>query len=482
MSIAASRRRFLPASLLFVVATAPIAAPRAQVGTSSASASRSKALATIGQFPVPDEIRVEHFVNWHRHGLAMPRAGESVALELRLGSSRLGELGVVQVGLATTHAHDLAHLPAVDLALVVDCSGSMAAAGKLERVREAILRFAERLRPADRVALIAFGDAARTVLPLAGSGDRARLREVVASLTSGGSTNLCAGVELGLRELGTPSGDERTARIILFTDGMANVGITDPEAIVRISKEHQGRSGRGIDISTIGCGAEIDRALLARLAEGGHGLAHFIGDDEDITKVFEREAQSLFEPVARDVELTLEWPAGLELEQVYGYAPRCEGQRLHLRLDDLNVGTTQVVLASVKRRTREGAGDELPIRASLSFFDIERGSRRTLDATASFVPAGDADPVVDGEVRKNLTIAALATSLRTMAERHSGYDDDGAARVLRDALAMADRQFPRREDQDVERVRAQCARWLAGLAPDPAPSHADAWGPLRTKG
>ena len=69
-----------------------------------------------------------------------------------------------------------------------------------------------------------------------------------------------------------------------------------------------------------------------------------------------------------------------------------------------------------------------------------------------------------------------------MAERHSGHDDDGAARVLRDALAMADRQFPRREDQDVERVRAQCARWLAVLAPGAAPSDADAWGPLRTKG
>ena len=474
------RRPRLSVSLITFFATVPIVAPRAQDGTSSASASRSRALAAMGQFPAPDEIRVEHFVNWHRHGLAMPRAGESVALELRLGSSRIGELGVVQVGLATAHAHDLAQLPAADLALVVDCSGSMAAAGKLERVREAILRFVERLRPADRVALIAFDDTARTVLPLAGSGDRARLREAVASLTSGGSTNLCAGVELGLRELGW-AGDERTARIILFTDGMANVGITDPEAIVRISKEHQGRSGRGIDVSTIGCGADIDRALLARLAEGGHGLAHFIGDDEDIAKVFLREAQSLFAPVARDVELTLEWPAGLELEQVYGYAPRCEGGRLHVRLDDLNVGTTQVVLASVRRRTSEGAGAELPIRASLSFFDIAHGARRTLDATASFVPAVDADPVVDGEVGKNLTIAALATSLRTMAERHSGHDDDGAARVLRDALAMADRRFPRREDQDVERVRAQCARWLAVLVPDAAPSSADAWGPLRTK-
>jgi hypothetical protein len=94
----------------------------AQDRTSAASASRAGALAAQGVLPVPEEIIVEHFVNWHRHGVPLPRAGESVALEVRLGAPELGERGVVQVGLATERVVELAHLPPADLALVIDCS------------------------------------------------------------------------------------------------------------------------------------------------------------------------------------------------------------------------------------------------------------------------------------------------------------------------------------------------------------------------
>src|SRR6185295_17895077 len=124
----------------------------------------------------------------------------------------------------------------------------------------------------------------------------------IGGLRPEGSTNLHAGLVLGLGELERGAAEQRVARVLLLTDGMANVGVTDPEQIVRDAKAYQGRGGRGIDVSTIGFGTEIDRVLLARLAEGGHGCAQFIGDDGDIAKVFEREAQSLLAPVARDVE------------------------------------------------------------------------------------------------------------------------------------------------------------------------------------
>jgi Ca-activated chloride channel family protein len=353
----------------------------------------------------------------------------------------------------------------------------MAALDKLERVRAALTRFVERLRPEDRVALIAFSDEARVVAPLSARGDGKALRDALGGLQAEGSTNLHAGLVLGLGELERGAGEERVARVLLLTDGMANVGVTDPDEIVRHAKEHQGREGRGIDLSTIGFGLEIDRALLARLAEGGHGLAHFIGDDGDIAKVFEREAQSLLAPVARDIELELSWPHGLALERAYGYAPVQDGDRLRIGLDDLNAGATEVVLASF---TRAGAGPAT-ITARLSFFDVARGERRTLLADATFQPAraAGAEIVADHEVRKNLTIAALATSLRTMAEQHAAGDDPAAAATLRDALAITRRHHPRLEDEDIRRTYELCGRTLDVLCPPAVARSGDAWGPLR---
>jgi len=258
---------------------------------------------------------------------------------------------------------------------------------------------------------------------------------------------------------------------------MANVGVTDPEQIVREAKEHQGPAGRGIDVSTIGFGTEIDRVLLARLAEGGHGAAQFIGDDGDIAKVFEREAQSLLAPVARDVELELSWPRDLALERIYGYAPVQDGSLVRIPLDDLNAGATEVVLASFTRASTGPA----TIVARLSFFDVARGERRTLVADSTFQPArgASAEIAADHEVRKNLTIAALATSLRTMAEQHAAGNDTAAAATLRDALAVTERRYPRLEDEDIRRVRDLCGRYLDVLCPATVARSGDAWGPLR---
>lgn len=466
---------------LLVVAAAVLSASAlplvAQDGTSAASASRSRALAAQGLLPLPDEIRVEHFLNWHRHGVPLPRAGEGVALEVRLGAAELGERGVVQVGLATERVVELAHLPPVDLALVIDCSGSMAALGKLERVREALTRFVDRLRPEDRIALIAFSDEARVISPLTARGDGRAMREALAGLRPEGSTNLHAGLVLGLGELERGAAERRVARVLVLTDGLANVGVTDPEEIVRDAKEHQGRGGRGIDVSTIGFGTEIDRVLLSRLAEGGHGLAHFIGDDGDVAKVFEREAQALLAPVARDVELELSWPAELDLERIYGYAPVQHDNLVRIGLDDLNAGATAVVLAAFERAIPGPA----TIAARLSYFDVARGERRTLLADATFQQAREAgsEPVADHEVRKNLTIAALASALRAMAEEHAAGNDGAATATLRDALAVTERHYPRLEDEDVRRVHDVGRRYLDVLCPASVATSSDAWGPLR---
>src|SRR5262249_51491006 len=149
---------------------------------------------------------------------------------------------------------------------------------------------------------------------------RARVRE----LAPRGSTNLYDGLMLGFRvaagseERGraTEGCDERsgrepadlpdrarTRRVLLRTDGIANTGVTLPARIVADARPFE---DSGIDLSTIGVGADLNDDLLRTLARGGRGLYHFVASGEDLEKVFVDDLQSLLAPVARHARLEVE--------------------------------------------------------------------------------------------------------------------------------------------------------------------------------
>ena len=99
-----------------------------------------------------------------------------------------------------------------------------------------------------------------------------------------------------------------TNRVILLTDGIANVGVVDPGRIAADSSEC---NGQGIDLSTIGVGLDLNNDLLRTLAKSGRGLYHFISDYKDIDKVFVNEVQSLVSSVAKRVQVRIEYGPGL---------------------------------------------------------------------------------------------------------------------------------------------------------------------------
>src|SRR5215510_8378002 len=107
---------FLSLSFLFVALTG--AAMAQQAGTSSAAASRARYLSEIGVIPKSREVVVEEFINYHRHQIGSPKAGEAVALDLRWGNDRVYGAGgdaVLQVGFSTALANDRQELRPVNL-------------------------------------------------------------------------------------------------------------------------------------------------------------------------------------------------------------------------------------------------------------------------------------------------------------------------------------------------------------------------------
>src|SRR6185295_7694653 len=168
---------------------------------------------------------------------------------------------------------------------------------------------------------------------------------------------------LGYREVLQNFRSDYTNRVILLTDGIANAGEVDPR---RIADNSAGFNERGIDLSTIGVGRDLDNDLLRTLAQRGHGLYHFVADARDIEKVFVNEVQSLVSPVARDVRVEIVSDVSLRLEHIYGYQPRYSTNRVTLDMEDLNNGATEVVIL---KYAPKGVGQ---VTVRLSYYDLRK--------------------------------------------------------------------------------------------------------------
>lgn len=436
---------------LFVLA----AAASAQEGQSTFGHARARELAELGRLPTAREIVVRDLIDYHRHRLPLPAADQPVAIDVRFDRTRAqpGDEVWLQVGYATRSEGDRSLAAPCAVALVVDCSGSMAERGKMAEVQRGLDAFVGRLRDDDLVAVVGFATEARLIAPLTPRGDGTWLRRAIDELRPDGNTNLHAGLLLGIDELRRKDHGERTCRVVLLTDGIANTGITDPAVI---AAEAQRASGGRVDIATIGVGENLDSALLQRLADDNRGLFHFVADEGDVQKVFVRESDSLMTPVARGVNLVIEIPDGLAVEHVYERHRGPRDGRIEVRLPDLNAGVTGVVLV---RCRRTHADPEREAAAAMVFGNVATRQAWVATAGAAVPPAHDVDAApspaaaaVDLEVRKNAAIAVLAEGLHAMAEACDARRWADADRALRLAVDDARRLFPGADD-DVQRVR-----------------------------
>src|SRR5688500_13931209 len=166
-------------------------------------------------------------------------------------------------------------------------------------------------------------------------------------------------------------------------------------------------NGQGIDLSTIGVGIDLDRELLRTLSKQGRGLFHFVADAYDIEKVFVKEVQSLISPVARRVQMEIEFDPNLGVEKVFGYAPQFQRNRVQIPLDDMNNGLTQVVMMKVRLENTRNLEKSFPVKVKLSYFDIKtrRQIVETQSAILTVTPESRVDLLADSLVKKNYTIA-----------------------------------------------------------------------------
>ena len=452
---------FLTFSLLLLALSGSVPA---QDATSTAAAARTRYLAELGVIPSSREVAVEEFVNYHRHQIGRPKAGEAVALDVRWGNDQaaIGQEAVLQVGFSTALANDRQQLRPINISLVIDRSGSMEDADKISRVKAALLSLISQLRERDVVSIVIFDSQAQVLMPARTLRDKEYVKRLIRGIEPGSATNIHAGLMLGYHEALKNYREGSTNRVILLTDGIANQGVTDPEMIAQDSLRF---NERGIDLSTIGVGLDLNKDLLRHLAKSGRGLFHFVSETEDIEKVFIKEVQSLVSPVASEPNLEIDYDDGLELVQLYGYEPLSRRGYMRLKLDNMNHGMTQVVMLRFRLGHRRPSYGAMSVKVRFTYYDLEQ-RRDVVKTQETFLNIRDSSAgsmLKDNEVGKNYSIAQLAHAIREMAAACEARRFRDAENVLATAIAQTHRRYPNLEDEDIARTLMIAEKYQAVL-------------------
>ena len=188
----------------------------------------------------PSEVRTEEFVNYFEQGYQAPREGLDVSIDAAALPFREGHR-LVRVGISSAAADSESRSDA-DLVLVVDCSGSMSEAGKMETTKARCTPSPPRCVDTDRVAMVCYSTEAEVLLEPTKASDRRAIDRAIDSLQPQASTNAEAGLSLGYDLARSMERKGRMSRVVLVSDGVANVGATGPSQILeRIST--QARAG-----------------------------------------------------------------------------------------------------------------------------------------------------------------------------------------------------------------------------------------------
>ncbi len=317
----------------------------------------------------------------------------------------------------------------VNVALVLDRSGSM----KGERIASAKAAAnvaLERLSAKDLVSLVAYNHEVEVLQPAGPLGDGRALVKKIDGLDADGRTALHAGVVSGAAQVERNLDEMRVNRVILLSDGLANVGPSSPRELGELGRK---LGAKGISVSTIGLGLDYNEDLMQRLAAASDGNHAFVEDPEDLAGIFASEFGDALSVTAKDLEIIIECRIGFKPVRVLGREAQVEGNRIRLKLNQLQGANERYFVVELEQPEVRAPGDAELASISVDYLDLGSGTRRQAEvkARARYSESKeDADKSINKAVMSQVaTQVATETSEKAVELRDKG-DVSGARKLL----------------------------------------------------
>lgn len=237
----------------------------------------------------------------------------------------------LRVALTGFEMEDKAERPVLNVALVLDQSGSMSGE-KIARAKEAATLAVSKLNKNDIVSIITYDSRVSVLVPATRVTDKGALYEAIQNIRANGSTALFAGTSKGAAEVRKFLNKRYVNRVVLLSDGMANVGPNSPAALGQLGKA---LAKEGMSVSTIGLGLGYNEDLMTQLANYSDGNHDFVENSADLARVFDREFGDAMSVVAQDVEIDIICDHGVTPIRVVGRDAEIVNNRVRTRINQL---------------------------------------------------------------------------------------------------------------------------------------------------
>jgi len=319
--------------------------------------------------------------------------------------------------------------PSVNVALVLDKSGSMKGE-KINRAREAAISAIERLNENDIVSVITYDATVNVLVPATKLSDKKQIIEKIKSIGAGGSTALFAGVSKGAGELRKFLDSERVNRIILLSDGLANVGPKSPSELGDLGRS---LGKEGIAVSTMGLGLHYNEDLMVQLAQNSDGNHIFIKNAADLVKIFNYEFDDVLSVVAQEVAITITCENGVRPVRMLNGDAEINGQTVVVGMNQLYSEQEKYVLLEVEIPAAKPEETLKVAAVNVSYANMQTN---TTDRLSSEVSVNFSENVAD--VKKSLNRDVMEQAVLQVANRANGFatqlrdqgDIEGARQVL----------------------------------------------------
>jgi Ca-activated chloride channel homolog len=320
--------------------------------------------------------------------------------------------------------------PALDLAIVIDHSGSMSD-GRLDHAKTAAIGIITKLGSQDHVALVQYDDSADVVFQSAAMDARGKetMMSAIRGISLGGGTNLHAGMMLGRQEVERVQNDG-VNRVILLSDGHANSGVVGTPEIADAARD---AANHGVRITSVGIGLDFNEDLMEAIAEAGRGNYHYVKEASDLDRVIAEEMAGIQTTVATNVELRLTPAcAGVEIAEIHGYESKRDGDAFVVPMADLASNDSRKLLVSLKVPAGK-AGHVGALHAALLYRDAKGTQVRTAQFDLGVEVSDDATAVnasVDSGVMAQALQLQAAKSMREAAQAYEKGDQAAAVRII----------------------------------------------------
>jgi Ca-activated chloride channel family protein len=365
-------------------------------------------------------------------------AGEPIRLETRLANPVMkgGEAArnYLRIALQGCKPEPSENRTPVNVAFVIDRSGSMYGP-RIAQAREAAIMAINRLQPNDIASVVIFDQSVDVLVPAQHVTDPNQIADYVRLVNARGSTAIHAGVLVGAAEVAKNKDARRLNRVVLLSDGQANVGPSRPADFAVLG---QALLSKGISVSTIGLGLRYNEDLMLQLARASDGNHAFARDPSDLIQIFNKEFSDVLGSCAQTVSVDVEFKAGVRPVRALSRDGVIEGQRAQFTLNQVYAATEHYILleVAIDKALAEPASspDEQEFGlVKVAYTEPGSGAKQALDA-----PIRGRFTRLEEEVKTardmKVTEAVVEQTTRERTQRAIALQDQGKIKEARELM------------------------------------------------